>query len=161
MKILLISDVHGDFAKMERIMEENSDCDKSIFLGDFQTDIYVEQELASRFDYVIRGNNDNYGISENNLLIELDGVKIFMTHGDKYFSMFSYVDKDKLAVDAKLNGATLALHGHDHKSSISEHNGVTVFNPGSPSYPRFGAGKTYGIIEIENGVITRIENIPC
>ncbi len=159
MKILLISDVHGDIPKMERIIEDNKDVDIKIFLGDFQVNKYAQQELTNIFDYVVMGNNDYPNISEKNILVDLDGIKTFMTHGDRYFSFTEYVNKGKLAKDAKLHGATLALHGHDHKASISEHDGVTVFNPGSPSYPRFGSKAAYGIIEIENGSIISIENI--
>ncbi len=82
-----------------------------------------------------------------------------MTHGDRYFSFTEYVNKGKLAKDAKKNGATLAFHGHDHKASISEHDGVTVFNPGSPSFPRFGAKAAYGLMEIKDGQIINIENV--
>ncbi len=159
MKLLLISDVHGDFGIMEKILDQNQDADVRIFLGDFQTSKYAQQELAGKFNHVVTGNNDHPGISEMHLLVEIEGLKIYMTHGDRYFSFKEYVSKSKLAKDAKKHGATLALHGHDHKASISEHDGVTVFNPGSPSYPRFGSKAAYGIIEINDGEITRIENI--
>ncbi len=144
---------------MENIMDSNKDSDVTIFLGDFQVSKLAQQELASRFDYCIQGNNDYPGISDRNLLFELDGVKIFATHGERYFSITEYVKKSKVAADAKGHGASLALHGHDHKASISEHDGVIVFNPGSPSYPRFGSQPAYGIIIIENGEIKSIENI--
>ncbi len=159
MKLLVISDVHGDFKKMEEIIESNNDSDVKIFLGDFQTSKVAQAELVKKFDFVVTGNNDHPRISEKSLVAEINGVKIFMTHGDRYFTLSEYVSKGKLAKDAKKYGATLALHGHDHKASISEHDGVTVFNPGSPSYPRFGSKAAYGIIEIEDGKITKIENI--
>ncbi len=159
MKLLLISDVHGDFQTMEKIIEANQDADFKFFMGDFQTNKYAEQELANKFDFVVMGNNDHPGISDKELLVELDGIKIYMTHGDRFFTFKEYVSKDKLAKVAEQHGATLALHGHDHKASISQHGSVTVFNPGSPSYPRFGSKASYGIIEIDNGEITRIENI--
>ncbi len=158
-RIVLISDVHGDFDIMERILESNQDADIKIFLGDFQTNKLAEQELANKFDFVVRGNNDHYGISDANLLTEVEGIRIFMTHGDAYFTFKEYVSKNKLAKAAEKHGATLALHGHDHKASISTHGSVTVFNPGSPSYPRFGSKAAYGIIEIDDGEITKIENI--
>ncbi len=159
MKILLLSDVHGRFNVMDKILEENKDVDVKMYLGDFQTSKHKQQELANKFDFVVTGNNDYPGISEKNLIVDLDGVKIFMTHGDRYFTMKEYVTKDWIAQDAKKHGATIAIHGHDHKASISEHDGVTVFNPGSPTFPRFGAKAAYGIMEIENGKVTRMENI--
>lgn len=159
MKILLISDVHGDFSIMEKIIDENKDCDKKIFLGDFQTSKEHQKELSEKFDYVVTGNNDHPGISENTIIFELEGVKIYATHGDRFFTFKEYVSKSKLAKEAKQFGASIALHGHDHKAFISEHNGVTVFNPGSPSYPRFGSKPAYGIIEIKLGEIIKIENI--
>ncbi len=159
MKLLLISDVHGDFDIMQKILDENQDADFKFFMGDFQTNKYAEQELANKFDFVVTGNNDHPGISKRELLTEIEGIRIYMTHGDMFFTFKEYVSKDKLAKVAESHGATLAFHGHDHKASISTHGNVTVFNPGSPSYPRFGSKAAYGIIEIENGVVTRIENI--
>ncbi len=159
MKILVISDVHGDISTLEKILDTHSNADVRIFLGDFQVSKLAQEELGQKFDYVVTGNTDHPGITPWSILTELDGVKILMAHGHKYYSLTEYVAKGKLAKEAKENGAILALHGHDHVGSISEHDGVTVFNPGSPSFPRQGSKESYGIIEIENGKITRIENI--
>ncbi len=159
MKILAIADIHGDTKIMEKILEDNQDADLRIFLGDFEVSQFAQQELANKFDYVVTGNNDYPGISEKTLVVDFDGVKAFLTHGEKYFTLREYVTKGWLAEDALLNGAKLAIHGHDHKGQVSKHRGVTVFNPGSPSYPRFESKASYGIIEVENGKIKRIENI--
>ncbi len=159
MKVLLISDVHGDIKKMGDILGEHQDADIKIFLGDFQVGKAKQEELTHLFDYVVRGNNDHRGIAEDNILVNLDGVVTFMTHGDRFFSFKEYVNKGRLAIEAAKNGATLALHGHDHKAFVSEHDGVTVFNPGSPSFPRFGSKSAYGIIMINNGVIESIKHI--
>ncbi len=158
-KVLLISDIHGDVKTMENILELHQDADVKIFLGDFQVSRVAQENLASLFDYVVQGNNDYPGISEKSILVDIDGVKTFMDHGTYYMTLIHYVDRKKLAVKAKSLGATLALHGHNHKAEISDIDGVTVFNPGSPSYPRFGSKAAYGVILIENGEITSIENI--
>ncbi len=160
MRLLVISDVHGDFSKMESIIESNKDCDLKLYLGDFQTSLEHEKELAAKFDYVVRGNTDN-DYSPMEVLFEVDGVKIFMVHGHRYYDGVNYVSKLMIAEEAKTKGATLAIHGHDHKASISTEDGVLVFNPGSPSFPRFGSVESYGIIEIESGKIINIENINC
>ncbi len=160
MKILVISDVHGDFSKMQSIIDENLDCEIKLYVGDFQTTLEREKELASKFDYVVRGNTDN-DYSPLKVLFEIESVKIFMAHGHKYYDGINYVSKLMLAEEAKSKGAILAIHGHDHKASISTEDGVLVFNPGSPSFPRFGSVESYGIIEIKDGNIIDIRNIKC
>ncbi len=161
MKILVLADVHGAFEKMEEIMDQNKDCDFTIFAGDFETNKVHEMELEQRFDFVVRGNNDHHGLSPQDLEFEIDGVKFYVAHGDRFFSPTDYVDKEWLAETAHNRGAHIAIHGHDHKAAHDVIEGVHVFNPGSPSQPRFGSVKSYGIIEIENGEIIRIENISC
>ncbi len=159
MKVLVISDIHGDINKMEDILEEHSDSDVKIFLGDFQVSKIGQKELTAKFDFVVRGNNDYPGISQDTLLVDLDGVIAYITHGDRFFSLTEYVNKDKISKAGVKHGADIVMHGHDHKASISEHNGITVFNPGSPSFPRFGSKAAYGIIIIEDGKIIDIKNI--
>lgn len=158
-KVLLISDIHGDIKIMEKILELHQDADVKIFLGDFQVSKQAQASLSSLFDYVVRGNNDHPGISEDSLLVDIDGVKTFMDHGTYYMSLIHYVDRKKLAAKAKSLGATLALHGHNHKAEVSVIDGVTVFNPGSPSFPRFGSKAAYGLIFIDEGELISAENI--
>ena len=51
-----------------------------------------------------------------------------------------------IADAAKKEGCIAALFGHTHVAVNAEENGIRIFNPGSPTYPRDGSDGSYGII---------------
>ena len=151
MKITVISDTHGDFETLYRIVEKNSDSDQFIHLGDGEHEFEAIQAAFYEKPFIfIRGNND-WGDYPQNLIIEFGGKKFFLCHGHRF-------DQEKLAeflaVTASANGCHVALFGHTHKPYREYNNGILLFNPGSPTLPRCGDLRTYGIIMItENGEI--------
>ena len=159
MKVLILSDVHGDIKTLSKIIDLNSDVDLKIYLGDFQIPREEQKKLTYNFDHVVQGNCDYPEISETLKFIEANGVKIFITHGHHYSSLQSKIDFDKLFEKAKEMGADLILHGHDHIAAKESRNEIVRFNPGSTSYPYNSNSGTYGILEIENGKINSLEHI--
>jgi hypothetical protein len=143
MKIAIFSDSHkiksGMVATVER---ENPDV---IFhLGDYQSDADV---LSQKFPdiplYSVYGNCDLIQRGEPRIIVELEGKKIFATHGHKY--------SVKMGLDSVVNtalsaGADILLFGHTHKPMDMEFEGLRIINPGT-----VGPGGTYGILVIENG----------
>ena len=87
MRILVISDTHGDLRALTRIVEENQNADYILHLGDCEEECRAlladKPELASRF-LRVRGNND-FGSSTPlfaTLRVSLQH-KIFFTHGHR------------------------------------------------------------------------------
>lgn len=153
MRLLAISDTHGDVSKVCSIINDIRNLiDGVIHLGDVVEDAEsIKRMYPSLPLYNICGNCD-YGtnISPMETLV-FENKKIFITHGHLFGVNF---DTTKLVYKAMEKGADIALFGHTHIPYSEQINGVYVMNPGSLSRPRGGSKPSYGIIKIEDGVIT-------
>ncbi len=153
-KVLVISDVHRNFEVLKEILKKHSNVDLKIFLGDFETLKKEEQEkLTKLFDYSVTGNCDRPGISPDELIIEIEDMKILLTHGHLFGSWFKKIDFDILTKEAKSKGVDLVLHGHNHISNDEIINDVRIFNPGSTTNPRDSKKPSYGLLTIEKDKI--------
>ena len=149
MLIAVISDTH----KMNRYINIAKDyiknADVLIHLGDNSEDIDNLSEGFKGDVYCVRGNCDESNRYPKEQYIELEGFKIFFTHGDLYGVKRSV---NMLYYRAKELEADIALFGHTHQQMIEEYNGVILMNPGSISLPNF-KGRYVGFIELEEGKI--------
>lgn len=149
MKILVVSDSHGNTKLLYDIVSRNRTCDLVIHLGDNTTDgSSVMSDFPTMAFLTVLGNCD-LGVSLNNINPEgtftAEGRRIFYTHGHRYNVNFG---NDVLVYQAKMKNADIALYGHTHVSLAEEKGGVLVINPGSISLPRDGTCGTYCILEI-------------
>jgi len=152
MKILVISDTHGDINKAEEAIRSNREVDLIIHLGDYFRDA---QKLSSIFPDIpveyIYGNSD-FMINDvpAEKMLEVDGKRIFITHGHRYSVKWDY---DKLFRKAEEMNADVLLFGHTHIPDLVEKGRYCVMNPGSTSDPRDESDESYAIIEINNGTM--------
>jgi len=148
MKLLILSDEHGDFLSLDAVLAQNRDISTIFFLGDGMRDI--EKLTDKRPDlriYAVRGNCDYASYAPSDGLAPFEGVLFYYTHGDRY-SVKSTLEP--LADAAAARGAQIALFGHTHQPACCLLHDVYLFNPGALS--RFERGGCYGVITIENGV---------
>lgn len=145
MKIVVISDTHGNSDIFYDIISRNQTADLFIHLGDGEREF---EDMRNAFPLsaflMVRGNND-WGSAPLVNTINLEGHRIYMTHGHRFggMSITSYA-----ASAAKTNECEIALFGHTHIPFYEIISGVHVFNPGSPSRPRGRCGASFGIIEL-------------
>lgn len=149
MKILIISDTHGETDKAEEVIRKNSDADMVIHLGDYFRDA---QRLSTLFPNIaieyIYGNSDfMIGDVPAEKLLEFKGKKIFITHGHRYSVKWDYDKLHKKAEELKVD---LLLFGHTHIADMIVMEGYTLINPGSLSDPRDDSNESYAIIEIDD-----------
>ena len=144
---------------IEKIISIHKDADLFLHLGDGAERFLLlcrERGLAAR---AVRGNCDisffGQGELEASALLTLDGVKIFMTHGNLY-SVDSGLTR--LVYAARERDADIVLFGHTHVSMCqclygeNDEKPLYVMNPGSCERPRDGRA-SYGIIDIaQNGI---------
>ena len=90
MRIGVFSDSHGDSHALDELLEKMGHVDVVCFLGDVARDADHLRERCAAMPgqpelYAVRGNNDYYSTCQLpwELLIELDGVRIYMTHGHR------------------------------------------------------------------------------
>ena len=142
MKILIISDSHGnDSAVASAIYKECPDA--IIHLGDGCTDIPESLDFPC---YQVCGNCDSFTCNlPNKQIIELEGVRIFMTHGHLYNVKTTMSSIYLAALEAN---ADIALFGHTHMpfTDINPQN-PALFNPGSIRRPPH----SYGTLVVKDG----------
>lgn len=151
MKIIVISDTHGSLIKAKNIIRLNDDASLIIHLGDnFDDALSLQAKFPEKnFEYVA-GNCDFATRDTSEKVIEVEGVKIFLTHGHRYSVKSSLIPLENRCreLDAKIG-----LFGHTHMPKLVWKNSILLLNPGSTSEPRGIDKTTFGIITIENGKI--------
>ena len=137
MKLLILSDTHRSLGfAYDAIEKEHPDA--VVHLGACQEPDF----------YYVPGNCDYAPAVPQSLTLELDGVRIFVTHGHLYGVKR---DLTALAGAAKDAGARLALFGHTHIQHLEERGGITLLNPGTAG--RFGHSG-YAVVEIKDGAFS-------
>lgn len=126
--IAVVSDTHGNRRALDELKTVLSECDYIIHLGDTSADGSYLKKLYGDKCYLINGNCDIVGFGENELVIEIEGVKIFATHGHLYSAKHTNA---KLVSRAKMLGCTVVLYGHTHRADETVCDGVLCLNPGA------------------------------
>ena len=152
MRVGVFSDSHGDHEALDELLERMGALDAVCFLGDVARDAeHLRERLAAMPNqpvlYAVRGNNDYYSICTLpwELLIELGGVRIYMTHGHQLVSLMN------LAYKAQECGAQVALFGHTHQALCETVQGVLLLNPGSAGNFCRGGRARASVLEINRG----------
>ena len=162
MKLLICSDIHGDFEAATSVLEafKNEGCDRILMLGDIlyhgpRNDLpagYAPKKVIELLNanrevlMTVRGNCDtevdqmvlNFPILADYALLELDGLSVFATHGHHH----------NTTTPPPLKAGDILLHGHTHVlCAVPFGNENWYINPGSVSLPKEGNPKTYMIYE--------------
>lgn len=134
MKILVVSDTHGDNRNFDRVLERVGEPDLFIHCGDISGSEYYYEHVLSCPKVMVSGNNDWGGLRETELC-EFGGLTILVTHGHRYHVSF---DTEWLVDEAQSALADVVFYGHTHRPDITFHeeSGIWICNPGSLSYPR-------------------------
>ena len=154
MRILILSDSHGNKAALQKILMRHCDIKEIFFLGDCVKDIEgLKDSFADRVFHIVSGNCDPFSTALSSDICAIGGIKIFYTHGHRFFVKGGY---NSLIEAARLRGCTLAICGHTHIPYTTYDNGVYLVNPGSVSLPRDGKA-SYAIADIvESGISVSI-----
>ena len=145
MKILVLSDSHGNVNNMVRAVELEQP--RMVFhLGDCWRD---GQRLHSWFPELpfeqVPGNCDFRSSEDLEHLLFIEGKRMLICHGHTYGVKQSLLSA---ALRAEEQNLDLFLFGHTHKPLVDMHGKTLFLNPGSiGDYGR----PTYGIVTIEGG----------
>ena len=136
-RLLIVSDSHGNVKALETLLPLIRENDYFIHLGDGAWDVRpIAKEYPEKV-YSCVGNCDLFIPYADEGVLDVEGVRIFYTHGHKYRVKSSL---DALAYKAKEKDCDVALYGHTHTPLISEIGGVTLINPGTIKYPLHQGG---------------------
>ena len=95
---------------------------------------YISYETGVDY-YVVKGNNDFFTNEPYEKIIDLEGIRILLTHGHKNGVDFSLRGLLAKAIDKSCD---LVIFGHTHTYTKIKESGILFLNPGSVSLPRDG-----------------------
>lgn len=147
MKILILSDSHGNLTNMERAVEQTGP-DAIYHLGDCWRDA---EKLRNLFPDIpmeqVPGNCDYQPLEALEKLVFPGGKRVFLCHGHTRHVKTSLLEAGYFAEEQSLD---VFLFGHTHQS-ICDWRGKTMFlNPGSVGG---GTHPTYAVLMVEDGRI--------
>lgn len=153
MRLVIVSDSHGNRWNMLEAIEREASADVVYFLGDGYRDFEAAENLhgGKKAFIGVNGNCDFGCTLPQKDIRNLDGIKIYATHG--------YAEKVKFGLwgleeQAKNEDCSLVLFGHTHQPLKFYKDGVHYFNPGSI---REGF---YGVVDITpKGIMCINKNI--
>lgn len=150
MKICVFSDSHGQVRNMEAAIGLEKP-DMCFFLGDGERDLDVINDLYPSLPvYNVKGNCDFMSDANTRLVRNIDGVRIYATHGHRD-NVKLESEYRTLEANAREAGADIALFGHTHIQYFSQRGDLTIINPGSIGYGTYAG---YAVIETDNGKFT-------
>ena len=134
MKILLVSDSHGDYEALDQLAKKYPNMDLYLHAGDSEQDEFSMKPFIS-----VRGNCDHYYDFPNFLVIPTPAGNIYIQHTP-------FVSKSVISE----HNAKIVIHGHTHTRRKEMVNGILFINSGAISFARDKYDGSYAIIEIEN-----------
>lgn len=157
MRVVVISDSHGQGSVVDRIIRREREAQIVVFLGDVTGDIEdLTYEYTDKKFYIVSGNCDIFPEFPYTTVAQVAQTKIFITHGHTLNVKYG---TSALAQAARQSGCQIALYGHTHIPDIHYEDGLYIVNPGSCARSRDGAN-SYAAIDIrENGILPVIIRI--
>ena len=142
MKILVLSDSHGDKYSLEKIITKENNTDMIIHLGDglneFE-DIMLNSKITN---YCVARNCDFETTAPYTRIIIAADKRLFIAHGHTFDVKETY---SKIIKAAKSENADICLFGHTHMQYKSVIDDMIVLNPGAVNY-----FNDYAVIKIVN-----------
>ena len=137
MKILLVSDSHGDYESLDLLAKKYPNMDLYLHAGDSEQDEFSIKPFIS-----VRGNCDHYYDLPNFLVIPSPAGNIYVQHTP-------YISKSVISE----HNAKIVIHGHTHTRRNEKVRGILFINPGAISYARDKFDGSYAILDIEDNKI--------
>ena len=149
MKLLILSDSHGEWRELQRVTELERP-DVVIHLGDHIGDA---QKLSMVCDVPVEavlGNCDGlFFKGESSRTLSYEGVRFFLTHGHIYRAKSG---TEILAQAGTRMGVDAVLFGHTHQALIHRTpDGLWLVNPGTAG--GVYAPATYAVAQVEAGTV--------
>ena len=136
------------------LIEELKDADLILHAGDWTSPIVYDMLAAYAPVQGVAGNNDGPDIAERwgyRRIVEIGGHRIALTHGHLGRGSAS---QNAYAAFEEEEGLSAIVFGHSHVPLLTDTNGITLFNPGSPTDKRRQERFSYGIITLQSVMIT-------
>lgn len=137
MKIVVISDTHGDFYSLKRVAMIENGADLYLHAGDVEA--FSNQDIAPFA--AVKGNCD-FGLSAF-----LKEYWALTPYGKLYMRHYPLFDMDELE-DFYQRGVRIFIHGHTHIKEHKTYKDMQILCPGSLSRPRDGF-PSYIVLDVD------------
>ena len=151
MRVLVISDTHGNFPLAFKSCNEAEPFNALIHLGDGNDDVALLKDTLEVDVIHVAGNCDLGSAAPREILWECEGKKLLLVHGDAYGVKSGL---GMLEQRVREIGADAILFGHTHSATVTALSGVLAVNPGTLT--RSSQHTTYAILEITPHGITAV-----
>jgi len=141
-RIGLISDTHG--LLRDEALARLAGCDAIVHAGDVCDPSVLDRLARIAPVFAVRGNNDVGAWADALPLartLDVEDVRLFVVH-----------DVADLRTHAVPSDVTLVVHGHSHKPTIVERDGLMLINPGSAGPRRFRLPISIGELIVDGGI---------
>ena len=143
MRILVMSDSHGNVPLALQACDMAGTFDALFHLGDGGEDADILAHALDVRVVLVAGNCDIGSASPRELLLECEGKKLLMMHGDACGVKSGLGMLEKRAREA---GVDAVLFGHTHRATVTTLSGILAVNPGTLA--RTAQQKSFAILEI-------------
>lgn len=145
MKLLIVSDSHGQTNELLAVMNRHRDeVDFIIHCGDSELPEGAPELSGVN---VVKGNCDFHAGFPEELTLKLpQGLNLYVTHGHHYHVKMS---PTIITYRGEEIGAQIVCYGHSHLAISFIENGILYINPGSLRLPRGRREATYCICSVE------------
>jgi putative phosphoesterase len=149
MKIMVVSDTHGNYLAPLLCLDEHDGIDLIVHLGDEIGDAKMLQKLTSVPVILLPGNCDPDAREPRELCGVLGGQRFFMTHGDLY-----RVKNGLDALKGKAAGekASVVLFGHTHTPLVQREDNLLLINPGTMMSG--SKSRSYALVEVSSSSVS-------
>src|SRR5699024_2837342 len=128
-KVIIMSDTHGLVNEIAEIRNKHQ-ADKIIHCGD--SELYKDEAVLEGIT-IVEGNCDQIHQFKTEELIEIDGLRIYVTHGHLYQVKQQLMT---LSYRASELNADIVCFGHSHIVYAEQDDNHIYMNPGSLRFPR-------------------------
>ena len=143
-RLTVISDIHGDTGRLERLVPEINASDMVVFCGDGASDYMNVRGRITVPAVCVRGNNDFNTFLDDTVCVDICGVRTLVTHGHRYGVKRGIGVLQEAAINKNCD---LVFFGHTHLFCDGEVGGVRMINPGA-----LYSG-SYAAVEFDGGEI--------
>ena len=143
MKLLIMSDTHGDAGIIQQVKSYYPDVDGFIHCGD--SELPYDHKYLQGMERV-RGNCDRTDDRfPDEQLVELGDERIFIAHGHHFNVKATMMSITYRAMEV---GASICCFGHSHLLGAEKIGGTLFLNPGSLRKPRGRKEKSFILLEV-------------
>lgn len=150
-KIIAFGDIHGHTHNLLGLMPKIEGSDVAIFLGDGEATLEVLPYSLAKKIFAVRGNCDMFSGLPTELLLEIEGKRILVTHGHLYHVKSGRGAIIKATTEQK---ADIALFGHTHHSQEFREGSTLFINVPPLGTSRTDEGGSFLEMTIDKGKIT-------